>query len=429
MDTAAGYQRRIIDDELDEIFPALPAIALDGPKGVGKTSTAARRAQTVLRLDDAAQRALLEADPERLDRGPHPVLVDEWQHLPEVWDLVRRSVDDHPGGGRFLLTGSATPTTAPVHSGAGRIVKLRMRPLAFSERGLAQPTVSLADLMAGSSVVRGESGLGLADYVREILASGYPALRGLPDRARNAALDGYVSAIVERDFPDQGLLVRRPQTLQAWLTAYAAATSSTASYNQILRAATPGLGDQPARNTGAAYRDILAQLWLLDPVPGWTPSASPFTRLIQAPKHHLADPALAARLLAATKDSLLEHGGAPGDVEVKPRDGSLLGALFESLVTLSVRTYAQAAEANTFHLRTHNGSHEVDLIVEGADRRVLAFEVKLGRTIGDDDVRHLRWLMSNLGDRLVDAAVITSGQTAYRRSDGVAVIPLALLGP
>lgn len=316
MDQGAGYQRRIIDDELDEIFPALPAIALDGPKGVGKTSTAARRAQTVLRLDDPAQRALVEADPSRLDRGPHPVLVDEWQHLPEVWDLVRRSVDDHPGGGRFLLTGSATPTTAPVHSGAGRIVKLRMRPLAMSERGVATPSVSLAALLAGTATVAGESQLTLAGYVHEILASGYPAMRTLPDRARNAALDGYVAAIVERDFPEQGLLVRRPQTLRAWLAAYAAATSSTASYNQILRAAKPGQGDAPARATGAAYRDILTQLWMLDPVPGWTPSASPFARLTQAPKHHLADPALAARLLSATPSSLLESGGAKGDVQV-----------------------------------------------------------------------------------------------------------------
>ena len=429
MDPESGYQRRIIDDELDELFPSLPAIAIDGPKGVGKTRTGERRARTVIRMDDPAQRGLVEADPARLDRGPHPVLIDEWQRLPEVWDLVRRSVDDHPGGERFLLTGSASPTTAPVHSGAGRIIKLRMRPLAMTERGLDAATTSLAAMLSGGAEVDGESSLDLAGYVQEIVASGFPGIRPLTDRARNAALDGYLAAIVERDFPDQGLVVRRPQTLRAWLAAYAAATSSTASYAQILRAATPGHGDTPARATGSAYRDILTQLWLLDPVPGWTPSASPFARLAQAPKHHLADPALAARLLGATRASLLDSGGAIGDVRVKPRDGSLLGALFESLVTQSVRTYAQAAEASIYHLRTHDGSHEVDLIVEGADRRVVALEVKLGRTVADADVKHLRWLKSVVGDRLADAAVITTGTTAYRRPDGVAVIPLSLLGP
>jgi predicted AAA+ superfamily ATPase len=425
----ATYRRRTLDGELDVLFGALPAIALDGPKGVGKTTTALQRARTVLRLDDPTQRDLLAADPGRLERLPTPILIDEWQHLPQVWDLVRRSVDGNPAGGRFLLTGSAVPTTAPVHSGAGRIVSLRMRPLSIAERGMAQPAVSLAALLAGNPEIGGSAtDVGLEDYVRETLASGYPAINSLPERARNAALDGYVTAIVQRDFPEQGQVVRRPQALRGWLAAYAAATSTTASYNQILDAATPGEGHRPARSTVTAYRDVLAQLWLLDPVPGWMPSASPFTRLTQAPKHHLADPGLAARLLGATSTSLLTTAGARGDVQVAARSGSLLGALFESLVTQSVRTYAQVAEASVYHLRTHNGDHEVDLIVEGSDRRVVALETKLSRAVEDADVRHLVWLRDRIGDRLADAAVITTGDYAYRRHDGIAVVPLALLG-
>ncbi|MGH9009246.1 MAG: ATP-binding protein [Acidimicrobiia bacterium] len=427
--SAVGYRRRVIDDELDELLPALPAVALQGPKGVGKTMTALQRARTVLSLDDEAQRALLEADPGRLDREPGPVLVDEWQRLPSVWDRVRRSVDADPSGGRFLLTGSAAPIDAPVHSGAGRIVTLRMRPLALAERDLAAAAVSLGALLGGGADVAGDSPVSLTDYVSEIVSSGYPAIRPLPERPRAAALDSYLDAVVQRDFPEQGLVVRRPQTLQAWLAAYAAATASTASYNQILKAATPGEGDKPARATVTAYRDVLAQLWLLDPVPGWVPSASPFSRLGQAPKHHLADPALAARLLAATPKSLLATGGAPGDVAPAPRDGPLLGALFESLVTLSVRVYAQAADAAVYHLRTRNGDHEVDLIVEGPDRQVVALEVKLSPTVDDGAVAHLRWLRDHIGDRLADAAVVTTGPYAYRRPDGIAVVPAALLGP
>jgi len=421
-----GYRTRVVDSELEELLPGLPAISLEGPKGVGKTATAARRARTVFALDDRAQRELLQADPRRLDRSPTPVLVDEWQREPAVWDLVRRSVDNNPTPGRFLLTGSAAPTTAPTHSGAGRIVTMRMRPMSLAERGLPTPAVSLGDLLTGGRpVVEGSTDLNLTDYAEEIVRSGFPGIRDLPARARRAQLDGYLARIVERDFPEQGHLVRRPATLRAWLAAYAGATAGTASYNAILTAATPGEDDKPAKTTTIAYRDVLSQLWLLDPVPGWFPRNT-FATLGAAPKHHLADPALAARLLGADVAALLEDSITLPTV---PRHGPLLGALFESLVTLSVRVYAQAAEATVHHLRTRDGGHEVDLIVQRADHRVVAFEIKLTTAADDRDTRHLRWLRDRLADDLLDAAVITTGTHAYRRPDGIAVIPAALLGP
>ncbi|WP_231949951.1 DUF4143 domain-containing protein [Alloactinosynnema sp. L-07] len=210
------------------------------------------------------------------------------------------------------------------------------------------------------------------------------------------------------------------------MTAYAAATSTTTSYNAILDAATAGESDKPAKTTTIVYRDVLSQLWLLDPVPGWLPSFNHFTRLAQAPKHHLADPALTARLLGATQTSLLT-GVATGPLA--PRDGVLLGALFESLIALNLRVYAQANEASVHHLRTRNGDHEVDFIIQRADHKVVAIEVKLSQTVDDSDVAHLRWLGDRLGPDLLDAAIITTGSHAYRRADGVAVIPAALLGP
>lgn len=421
-----SYSPRTVDTELDELLPGVAAISLDGPKGVGKTATAQRRAATTFVLDDAVQRELLAADPTRLDRAAGPVLLDEWQRLPQVWDLVRRSVDRDSSPARFLLTGSASPTTSPTHSGAGRIVQVRMRPMSLAERGVTTPTVSLAGLLRGARTpVGGTCGLSLVDYAEEVVRSGFPALRALPDRARRAQLDGYLARIVDRDFPEQGHLVRRPATLRAWLTAYASATSGTASYTTILDAATPGESDKPAKTTTTVYRDVLSQLWLLDPVPAWTPSRSAFTRLGAAPKHHLADPALAARLLGADVPALLDDSVSGPPV---PRAGSLLGSLFESLATLSVRVAAQAAEASVSHLRTRDGDHEVDLIVERGDRRVLALEVKLAPTVDDRDVAQLRWLQGRLGDDLLDAVVITTGPEAYRRSDGIAVVPAGLLG-
>ena len=421
------YLSRIVDAELDELVTGLPAIALEGAKGVGKTATARRRARTVILLDRPEERALLEADPARLARDTPPVLLDEWQRFPPAWDLVRRAVDDGAEAGRFLLTGSAVPIGTPVHSGAGRIVRLRVRPLSLFERGLAAPSVSLRDLLAGGRPqLTGTHEVVLPALLESLLASGYPAIATAAPRTRRALLDGYLNQIVEREFAELGHPVRRPQALRAWLTAYAAATATTTSYNRILDAATPGEDDKPAKTTTIAYREVLESLYVLDPLPAWVPTRNALARLAQAPKHNLADPALAARLLGTGHGALLA-GEEPGTARL--RFGDLTGRLFESLVTLSVRAYAQAAESRTYHFRTHGGDREVDLLVERDDGRVVAIEVKLAPTVSDDDVAHLHWLRGQLGSDLLDAIVVTAGRHAYRRRDGVGVVPAVLLGP
>lgn len=421
------YRRRIVDDELDVLLTALPAISLEGAKAVGKTATASRRATTVFRLDDPAQRAVAEADPRVLVTARGTVLIDEWQYVPAVWDQVRRAVDEGAPPGRFLLTGSASPAGTGTHSGTARIVPLRMRPLALAERLDIEPTVSLATLLSGERPpLAGESTLTLADYTEEIIRSGFPGLRHLGGRALRAQLDGYLQRVVDRDFEELGHPVRNPTGLRRWMSAYAAATATVASFETIRAAATGGEGHTPAKTTVLPYREILERLFVIDPVPAWLPSRRHITRLSRPPKHHLADPALAARLVGATSGSLL-RGASPGPPI--PRDGPFLGALFESLVTLSVRVYAQASEATVSHFRTHRGEHEADLIVERADGRVVALEVKLGRTPDADAIRNLRWLWGELGDDLLDAVVVTTGPRAYRRPDGIAVVPAALLGP
>jgi len=423
------YTRRWLDAELDELLGGLAAVALEGPKAVGKTATALRRARTVHALDRPGERAVVAADPGRLVEDPPPVLIDEWQYVPEVWDRVRRAVDSDPTPGRFLLTGSASPVKPGTHSGAGRIVSVRMRPLALSERVAEPPTVSLRELLAGGRpAVAGRSSMTLAAYTDELVASGFPGLRRLPSRALRAQLDSYLTRIADRDFPELGHELRNPVRLRRWMAAYAAATSTTTSLEKIRRAAERGEGDTPtAKTTVIAYRDVLERLFVLDPLLGWQPSRNPLGQLALPPKHHLADPALAARLVGASTTSLLAGEAAGPRI---PRDGTQLGALFESLVTLSVRVYAQAAEAAMVgHLRTKGGRHEVDLIVERDDGRVIALEVKLGAVPSDHDVRHLHWLAREIRDDLLDSVVITTGEEAYRRPDGIAVVPAALLGP
>ena len=414
-----SYQSRAIDRQLDGLLEVAPAIAIEGPKGVGKTATALRRATTAWMLDDPDQRQIVDSDLGMLDVGEGTVLLDEWQRLPQVWDAVRRRVDGGARPASYLLTGSASPASSEgTHTGAGRIFSLRMRPMALYERGVGEPTVSLTALLNGSAeAIGGSTSLTTRDYFDEIAASGLPGVRTLPPLYREDMLEAYIQRVIDRDLPDLGFTARRPETLRRWLAAYAAASSTTAKYSEILDATTSGDGYQPTKATTISYRNHLTRLWLLDPVPGWSPSLSPFVRLQQAPKHQLADPALAARLLNLNADLLASSRGA-----------HMAGRLFESLVTLTVQVAAQAARGRVGHLRTRDGDHEIDLIVEGRAGQVLGIEVKLATAPTDADVRHLLWLRKHMPDDVADLVVVTTGRRAYRRPDGIAVVPLALLG-
>lgn len=411
------YTRRVVDDELDELLAGLPAVSIDGPKGVGKTTTALQRATELLALDDDEALAALRADPGRIERAAVPTLIDEWQRWPGSWDRVRRAVDADRTPGRFLLTGSAAPATPSAHSGAGRIVRLRMRPMSLVERGVSTGAVSLAELLRGDRApISGRTDVVLGDYVHEIVGGGLPPLRSLSPRLARAAWASYVDLVLDRDLPEAGHAVRNPVLLRRWLTSLAAATATTASFESIRDGASGGQTEPPARSTTIPYRDALERIWVYDPIPAWAPSQNRLSRLVAGPKHFLADPALAAALLALDETTLGQ------------RATPQLGALFEALVALDLQVYAQAAGSRVHHLRTRGGDHEIDFMLTGAAGRVLAVETKLTATVDDRDVRHLHWLAQQIGDDLIDAVVVTTGREAYRRADGIAVVPAALLG-
>jgi predicted AAA+ superfamily ATPase len=302
-----------------------------------------------------------------------------------------------------------------------------MRPMSLAERWPGEATVSLAELLGGDQPgLEGRTERRLNDYTEEILRSGLPGLRELNERAVRIQLDSYLQRVVDRDFPELGHTPRNPQGLLRWLRAYAAATATTATFEKI-RAASVGRSEPAVSRPGALpYREVLERLFLLDPVEAWAPTRSHLKRISLPSKHQLVDPALSARLLEVTGGDLLT-GRAPEPLE--PKDGGLLGALFESLVTLSVRVYAQTAEATAYHFRTFAGEHEADLIVKHNDGRVIAIEIKLAATPPEKSVKHLNWLDRELGDEMLDKLMITTGSEAYRRQDGVAVVPAALLGP
>ena len=236
----------------------------------------------------------------------------------------------------------------------------------------------------------GTSNVTLPDYTREIVASGFPGLRSLSGRVLRAQLDGYLARVVDRDVPELGVPVRRPHVLRRWMTAYAAAISTTASLETVRDAATGDERDKPARSTSIQYRETLERLWIIDPVPAWLPTLNARTPLSQAPKSwpirhlRLGSSAPRSHRCWVGRCRPVCSSGRVRDPN-KTRDGSMIGRLFESLVTLDVRVYAQGAECRVRHLRTYNGRHEIDLIVERDDGRVLAIEVKLGASVTDDE--------------------------------------------
>ena len=402
-------------------MPQLPAILLDGPKAVGKTSTATQRAKTIKRLDRPDERTLAAVNPDWITQGEIPILLDEWQRTPDVWGEIKSAVDRDFSGGQYLLTGSLP--SAETHSGAGRITAIRMRPLSIAEREIERPTVSLGRLLDGSANIEGETAIGINDYAKELMKSGFPAIRTLTGRALRVALDGYIERIIDADVKEVGLSIRKPASLKSWITAYAAATATTASWETIRDAANSGSNEPPAKSTVIPYRDALTRLRILDELPAWTPSQNRFAKASLAAKHFLADPALALRLMNFDSESIqtASHFGKA------KYDSPLIGRMFEALAVQSVQTYAQASSASMAHLRESNGRHAIDMIIEREDGRVLAIEVKLSSTPDPSDGKHLKWLKSEIGEQLIDSVVIYAGKFAFR-NEGIAYVPLALLG-
>ena len=416
---------RLTDSYINELNQSFPALAIDGPKAVGKTSSAMLFAKTVLEMDNERILESVINNPDQLIDATKPVLLDEWQYYPQIWNRVRRLVDDGAQPGSYLLTGSAYPVGAQIHSGAGRIIHMRMRPLSLQERRLAKPTVSLADCLDGTlGDVAGTTELVTSDYLQEVVRSGYPAIWASPEKNRPRLIDSYIDNIVHKELHENGYTLRRPDSLRRWLRAYAAATGTSASYTSILDVATPGEGDKLSRSTMESYRNMLSSLWLLDEVPAWDPIEDSFSRLKQAPKHFLADPALAARLLSLDARTL---GMGGEETRFDAAYGTLVGRLFEALVSLSLKSYALVNDAEIGYLRSRNGDREIDFIISRG-RRIVAIEVKLAPTIEDSDLRHLKWLKEQYGKNLMECIIVTTGISSYRRPDGILVVPAALLG-
>ena len=408
------YLPRLVDPILDDYLEQLPASIVVGPRTAGKSTTLARRAATVVRLDMEAQAAPFRADPDVALRGlDEPVLLDEWQNVPGVLGAVRRAVEADPRPGRFLVTGSVrAELDNEVWPGTGRLVRLAMYPMTIRELdGRADGRAFFDRLVNGETLDVPDSPPDLRGYVDLALRSGFPtaALR-LTGRPRVAWLESYIDDLLTHDVR-QLETSQRPhdrQRLRRYFEAYALNSAGLVDHKTIYDAA--GVH----KDTANAYEALLADLLVAERVPAW--ASNRLKRLVRAPKRYLIDAALVAAALRL-------------DASAVVRDGMLLGCTVDTFVAAQLRADASVAAARPrlHHLRTEGGRQEIDLLAELAGERLIGIEVKAGAAPGRADAKHLQWLRDRYEARFVAGVVLHTGPRVYELDDRIVAAPIATL--
>lgn len=417
-----GYRKRIVDDELGGALQIAGAVLIEGARGCGKTETGRAHSSSEALLDtDPNARELARISPELLLSGATPRLIDEWQLEPSLWDHIRREVDRRREKGQFILTGSSTPADEGLrHSGAARVLRLRMRPMSLGETGASTGVVSLRSLLEGELHPGHDERAPSVQEVADILAQGgWPGMQGLAPAASQTLLRSYLDDIARIDIPRLEGEPRRDVTLvQRTLAALARHVGTEVTQAAI--ATDAGGSEGPLRSeTVATYLDLLERLFVIEYQPSWAPHLRSRDKVRRRPKLHFVDPALAVAGLGASPASLL-------------RDLRTFGLLFESLVVRDLRVYAQRADASVSHYRD-SSNVEVDAIVQARDGRWVAVEVKLGPAQADAAAASLLAFRAKIDEAKTPPpsalVVITTGSYAFRRPDGVLVVPVTMLGP
>jgi len=406
------YLPRLVDQPLSELFGQLPALLITGPRATGKTTTGRKHATTVIRLDRPAEAAAFRADPDAALRAqPEPVLLDEWQAVPEVLGAVKRAVDDNPRPTRFLLTGSVrADLDQEMWPGTGRLVRLRM--YGISQRELAgQPTGPLfLDRLASADIRQFHLPPvvpDLPDYVDSALRSGFPeALLRLSGAARRAWLDGYLEQLLTRDA--QSLTpIRNPARLRRYFEAVALNTAGLVEHKTLYAAA--GID----RHTAEAYDQLLMNLFVLELLPAWTTNR--LSRLIKTPKRYLVDPALISAALRIDGAAIL-------------RDSNLLGRILDTFVMAQIRPEVEFStlRPRLYHLRDMGGRREIDVVGE-VGNGVVGVEIKATAAPNSGDGVHITYLRDQLGERFLAGAVLHTGPASFALSDRVYALPICSL--
>ena len=415
-----SYLTRIVDQELTERLAATGAVVVEGPKACGKTATGRHHAASEVLLDvNRNARRLVGIAPDRVLHGDTPRLIDEWQTEPDIWNHVRRAVDDRAAPGQFILTGSAVPADDVTrHTGAGRLTRLRMRPLSLFESGHSSGQVSLRKLLQATRQGSDSSALTVPELAELVCRGGWPGHIKYPLVRALVANRDYLNEIRRVDISRVSGRRRDPIKVGRLLRSLARNVATPASISTLV-ADVRGSGGAMKTDTASEYLESLERLMIVEDLPAWAPHLRSRTTLRTTPVRHLADPSLAVAALRATPQRLLD-------------ELEYFGLLFESMVIRDLRVYAQANEAEVFHYR-EKGGLEVDAIVEADDGRWAAFEVKLGERWMDEGAKNLRRLAQRMkhggrGEPAALAVVLPNGY-GYVGGGDVGVIPIGALGP
>ena len=414
-----AYRQRIADTELEVRLGYIGAVLIEGPKACGKTRTASQHAKTVFRFDeDEVARSLVQLAPERLFDNPTPILFDEWQVEPTIWNKVRRQVDDRGAKGLYVLTGSATPNDDVTrHSGAGRFSVMKMRPMSLFESGHSNGEMSLSALLDGERRAGVGSHLGFDELLNRIVIGGWPELIDADVVDARRWLRDYLTNVIEVDVPQ--LDTRRdPRKLRRLLESLGRNVAQATKASQL--AVDVGGAEGPvAKETVSAYLNALERLHLLDDSAAWLPHMRSRARLRTAAVRYFVDPSIGLAALDVGPEELAS-------------DLNALGLHFEALVLRDLRVYSQLLDARVGSWRDAKGN-EVDAIVTAGPQKWGAFEVKLSPGAVDEAAVALRRFAANVDtSRHGEPAclgVITSTGVGGLRDDGVHVIPIGCLGP
>ena len=419
-----NYKPRVIDAKVKEDLSAFGAVCIEGPKWCGKTWTSSYHSKSEIYIGDPANnfqnRQLAELSPALVLDGETPRLIDEWQEVPPLWDAVRYKVDQTSEKGQYILTGSATPNHKGVlHSGAGRIGKLRMRPMSLYESGDSSGMVSLESLCHGELTPALSGEVDLKRLIALILRGGWPGSLDLPLEQAMLLPTEYLNAVIDDDVFRIDGVKRDTQKMRLLLRSLARNESTTATNKTLMRDIKAVDDEDIDGNTVAAYLDIFKRLFITDNQPPFSAGIRSSVRIKQAEKRHFSDPSLACALLRATPDGLL------GDLET-------LGFLFEALCERDLRIYAESFGANLYHYQDYK-NQEIDAVIELADGQWCAFEIKLGANQINDAAEGLLEIKRQIeadpkGKPPVVLGVLCGlSSAAYQRPDGVFVIPVTAL--
>jgi predicted AAA+ superfamily ATPase len=416
------YLPRVCDKELKLALKSAGAVLIEGAKWCGKTSTASIVAKSIVYMQDPdfskSYQQMADTKPSLLLKGETPRLIDEWQVSPVIWDAIRFQVDQRSKKGQFILTGSAVPPeNVTAHTGTGRISRLMMRPMSLFESKESNGEISVKSLFEGNlKDTFSESKLSIEEIAFILCRGGWPAsisLEGLP--ALRMARD-YVEAIINQDISRVDNIEKNPERVRLLLRSLARNIATMANYQTIkedIEATDFSISDK----TIASYITALRRIFVIEDLPAWAPSLRSKTAIRTSEKRHFVDPSIATAVMRTNPEGIL-------------KDFEYFGFLFEALCTRDIRIYAQANDGDVFHYKDKSGL-EADLIVRLRDGRWAAIEVKLGQKQIEEAAENLLTLSAKIDERKMGKAsflmILTGGQLAYQRKDGVWVVPIGCL--